>query len=201
MKNKNEINMTEKTNAKEKTSAVYIPKGKGTDLFKFLLEARCKDENRPILSRVYCDKADDMGVLIATDGRRVHVLYNVWSYGFKKDTQYLASADSRGVSFVPLTNPDGQYPNWEQAMAKLGEGSEELEINTKGKSKNLLVAEISHSLGSYRAAMINGDFLVPLCKLPALKISFKKDGHFIEASGTDDESMLDYKAVIMGMRK
>lgn len=192
--------MSEENNTEEKINALYMPKGKAYESFKFLLEARSTDENRYVLNRIYCDQFDDMGVLVATDSRRIHVLYNVWSYGFQKGVQYMASADSRGISFVPLINAEEQYPNWKQAMPKLGEGAEEFEAHTKGKDKNFLISEIAYKLGSEGATMVKGEFLVPLCKLPELKIRFEKGGKFIEASGSNKEAMLDYKAVIMGLR-
>ena len=102
--------MSEENNAKEKINALYMPKGKAYESFKFLLAARSTDENRYVLNRIYCDQFDDMGVLVATDGKRVHVLYNAWSYGFQKGVQYMASADSRGISFVPLVNAQETYP-------------------------------------------------------------------------------------------
>ena len=192
--------MSEENNTAEKTNAVYVPKGKGYELFKFLLAARSTDEDRYVLNRVYCDEADDMGVLVTTDSRRIHVLYNVWSYGFQKGVQYLASADSRGISFVPLVNAQETYPNWKGAMPKLEGDINEFEVNTNGKTKNLLVSEIAYKLGSKKAVAVNGEFLVPLCKLPELKIRFQKGGSLIEASGSDGEYGLEYKGVIMGLR-
>ena len=187
-------------NTAEKTNAVYVPKCKSYEIFKFLLAARSTDEDRYVLNRVHCDQFDDMGVLVATDNRRMHVLYNVWSYGFQKGVQYLASADSRGISFVPLVNAQETYPNWKGAMPKLEGDINEFEVNTKGKTKNFLLSEIAYKLGDNGATRVNGEFLVPLCKLPELKIRFQKGGGFIEASGRDGEYGLEYKAVIMGLR-
>lgn len=68
----------------EKKNSVYVSKGKGYELFKFLLAAKSTDKNRYILNRIYCDESDNMGVLVATNGKCMHILYNVWSYGFQQ---------------------------------------------------------------------------------------------------------------------
>lgn len=185
----------------EKKNSVYISKGEGYALFKFLLAAKSTDKNRYILNRIYCDESDSMGVLVATDGKRMHIIYNVWSYGFQQGVQYMTSMDSRRISFVPIVNPDGNFPNWKSAMPKLGDQPEEFNIEIDKKTKNLLIANISYILGENHAPKINGEFLAPLSNLPAAKIRFEKDKDHIEVSGHDVVSLLDYKAIILGMRK
>lgn len=185
----------------EKKNSVYISKGKGYELFKFLLAAKSTDKNRYILNRIYCDESDNMGVLVATDGKRVHILYNVWSYGFQQGVQYMTSMDSHGISFVPIVNPVGNFPNWKSVMPKFGDQSEEFNVEIDKKSKNLLIAKISYILGENHAPKINGEFLAPLSNLPEAKIRFEKDKDLIEVSGHDGAYLLGYKAIILGMRK
>ena len=184
----------------EKKNSVYISKGEGYALFKFLLAAKSTDKDRYILNRIYCDESDSMGVLVATDGERMHIIYNVWSYGFQQGVQYMTSMNSRRISFVPIVNPDGNFPNWKSAMPKLGAQPEEFNIEINKKTKNLLIANISYILGENHAPKINGEFLAPLSNLPAAKIRFEKDKDHIEVSGHDAVSLLDYKAIILGMR-
>lgn len=185
----------------EKKNSVCISKGKGDELFKFLLAAKSTDKNRYILNRIYCDESDNMGVLVATDGKRMHILYNVWSYGFQQGVQYMTSMDSRGISFVPIVNPDMHFPNWKSVMPKFGDQSKELNIEIDKKTKNLLIANISYMLGENHAPKVNGEFLAPLSNLPEAKIRFEKDKDLIEVSGHDVVSLLDYKAIIPDMKK
>lgn len=184
----------------EKKNSVYISKGKGYELFKFLLAAKSTDKNRYILNRIYCDESDNMGVLVATDSKRMHILFNVWSYGFQQGVQYMTSMDSHGISFVPIVNPDRNFPNWKSVMPKFGDQSKEFNIEIGKKTKNLLIANISYILGENHAPKVNGEFLAPLSNLPEAKIRFEKDKDLIEVSGHDVVSLLDYKAIILGMR-
>ena len=184
----------------EKKNAVYVPKGGIYKLFKFLVEAKSNDENIYILNRIYCDESDNMGVLVATAGRRMHILYNVWSYGFQQGVQYMTSVDSRGISFVPVVKPDGNFPNWKSVMPKFGDQSKEFNIEMGKKTKNLLIANISYILGENHAPKINGEYLAPLSNLPEAKIRFEEGKDLIEVSGHDEVSLLDYKAIILGRR-
>lgn len=181
----------------EKKNSVYISKGKDYKLFKFLFAAKSTDKNKYILNRIYCDESDNMGVLVATDGKRMHILYNVWNYGFQQGVQYMTSMDSRGISFVPIVNPDGNFPNWKSVMAKFGDQYEEFNVEIGKKTKNLLIATISYILGENHAPKINGEYLAPLSNLPEAKIRFEKDKDLIEVSG---HGLMDYKAIILGMR-
>jgi len=56
--------------------------------FKFLANAISKDENRYFMTFVLCEKEDDHLVMVATDGRRMHLLRpaNADYFGIKEGT-------------------------------------------------------------------------------------------------------------------
>lgn len=189
--------MSENEEQRPLPQPVYIPKSQWTPIFKFLCAARSYDDNRYILRYVYCDEADDMGVLVATDGKRLHALYNVWSWGFTKGGLYSATIDKDGISFIPVDAGETAYPDWKSIMqaqpAPLG--TLFLKI-TKGDA-NSFIAKTSYLLGKYKSAHLNGAYLKDLCLFDGqCNLDYADASKPVVFSGTFAEQV-DWQALIM----
>lgn len=176
---------------------VYIPKSQWTPIFKFLCAARSYDDNRYILRYVYCDESDDMGVLVATDGKRLHVLYNVWSWGFAKGAQYNATIDKDGISFIPVDAGETAYPDWKSVMQSQPKPLGTLFLKTIKGDANSFIAKASYLLGKHKSAYLNGAYLKDICLFDGqCNLNYAGALDPVVFSGTFGEQV-DWKALIM----
>ncbi len=177
---------------------VYIPKSKWTPIFKFLCAARTTNENRYVLRRVYCDEVDDIGVLVASDGKRIHALYNVWSWGFTKGVQYSTTIDKDGISFIPITPPDGTiFPNWKSTMQAQPKPLGTLFLKTIKGDANSFITKASYLLGKHKSAYLNGAYLKDFCLFDGqCKLNYAGTLDPVVFSGTFGEQV-EWKALIM----
>lgn len=188
--------MAENEEQKPQPQPVYIPDSSWTPLFKFLCAARSNDENRYVLRRVYCDEKDNLGVLVATDGKRIHILYNIWGWGFTKGVQYSATIDKDGISFLPIT-PDGtQYPNWYSVVNSAPkEKTFNITVTSKIKAQSY-ISNVSFKLGSAQGPELDGIFLKDLAPLDGnQKIRYSGELDAVSFSGVFGE--VEWQAIIM----
>ena len=181
---------------------IVVPKGDYYPLFKFLISARSKDENRFVLQRVYCDEKDDSGVLVACDGMTVHVLYNVWHYNFEKGTMYNVVEGKDKIAFVPVDEKDEyHYPNWKSVIPNTDNYSS-FEFESKGCSNAAEFAgRILYLLGENGGAFVKTEYLKRLWTLGNFNVKYSKDDPLkpIVASGLFREET-EFLAVMMPYR-
>jgi len=105
---------------------------------KFVLKAKGTDKSRPIFSKVEMDYDDvrKCKVLICTDGRRLHILYD--EIGFFTDCengQYdIVKSDAKEI-VLNLSAEQNQFPNWKQIIPKEGGYRADFNVNVSTTSR------------------------------------------------------------------
>ena len=96
--------------------------------FKFLANAISKDENRYFMTFVFCEKEGDHLVMVATDGRRMHLLRpaNEEYFGIKEGTYNVLSNTAKEIIFAHVDESlkkgdygfieHGEFPHWKKVM-------------------------------------------------------------------------------------
>jgi hypothetical protein len=82
--------------------------------YLFLSKAISDDDTRYFINFVYCED----NKLIATDGRRLHIIElgnNIWEFKDKKFYKFL-KATTKLVWFAELAEDPGQFPNYKRVM-------------------------------------------------------------------------------------
>lgn len=111
---------------------------------RWLLAARSKDKNRPVLNKVYADySADGTVYLVCTDGRRMHVLelYETYfneSFSWDGSESFLLDVTQNKVSNVifQTCSEDLTFPNWKNVFEQhmtFDKHSNKNEITCKGE--------------------------------------------------------------------
>lgn len=158
--------MSEPTNNQEPAQSVIVGKCDDLIFFKFLIAARDMSGNSDIMDKVFCAKTpDNTLVLVACDRKRIHLLFNVWSWGFTPNTQYIATAGEGKVSFVPVPVVERDYPDcmqlWQTENAK-SQSRFDIVADVPPAS---FVSRVAYQLGRIGAPHVAGEYLVPLAKL------------------------------------
>jgi len=103
------------------------------DPFAWVAQACSTDPLREVLNYVYCDK----GMLVATDGRRMH--WMPAPEGYEDNTFYTTRGDKHDTSCV--------FPNWRQVIPERGVGTwtmyKRSSISIDGTSRNFRGNKIS----------------------------------------------------------
>jgi hypothetical protein len=89
---------------------------------KFLAKAISTDKDRFSLTFVFCEKEDDHLVMVATDGRRMHLLRpsNADLYGAKEGYYKILSNNEKEIIFAHCDESGvidhGQFPNYRKVI-------------------------------------------------------------------------------------
>ena len=98
------------------------------DDYKFLVKAIGEDWSRYFLTFVFCEKEGDHLVMVATDGRRMHLLRpaNVDLYGIKEGYYKILSNTAKEIIFAHVDESlkkgdygfveHGEFPHWKKVM-------------------------------------------------------------------------------------
>lgn len=158
--------MSEPTNNQEPAQSVIVGKCEDLIFFKFLIAARDMSGNSDIMDKVFCAKTpDNTLVLVACDRKRIHLLFNVWSWGFTPNTQYIATAGEGKVTFVPVPVVETDYPDclriWNAENSK-AQSRFDVVANIPPAS---FVSRVAYQLGYINAPLVIGEYIMPLSKL------------------------------------
>lgn len=184
--------------------AVLVPKCRSTPFFKFLLAARGTDSNRSALLNVFCpDDGGETGVLVAADGRRIHWLFNVWSWGFVPQTQYAVAVEGSKIAFIPIEKPEVDYPNAMSIWARdSNAGVWRFSVKSRPEeTPQQFTFKLGYELGIRGAPRLNGEFVKPLARLGVeLGVSYKDENpDWVMVKGHMDE--MDFAAEISVLRQ
>ncbi|MDR1174091.1 MAG: hypothetical protein LBK83_01305 [Treponema sp.] len=127
--------------------------------FRFISGAKSKDETRFFMSGIHIEHSGDKSVLVATDGRRLHIA-TVDTVQIKPG-DYQVKENTRDFMILYPMDNEIQYPNWKRIIKTL-ETQKRIKIDlveTKNK------AGFSRSLYQFfqaTGAAVNIEYLEPL---------------------------------------
>ena len=168
--------MEQKTDNKKLQTIIISKKFSGFNEFKVLVDARQKDKDtRLILQAVFCDAEDPLCRLVACDGKRIHILENIWSHNFVKGVRYNVVENAKEIVFIPIENDDAVFPNYRkitEAEPTTSFKSFELEFKKKPRTEREFLSEIFYKLGSNSAPIIDVEYLKSFKAINGVKVSF-----------------------------
>ncbi len=188
-----ELIENEKKYAFERAKPVLISK-KHPDykLFNWVIQAADSDDKREMFSCAYCGEFSTTHRLYCSDGKRLHVIDNVWSYGFEVGVMYTIVKSSKRIAFIPKLI-EGNYPKYENVL-ELALGGKEISFESGGATPVNYVARLARRLCYEKFPSVIGDYLAPFACFKYSIYSQNGDYPGLVVKGEFNESQ--YLAVI-----
>ena len=128
------------------------------DKFRFISGAKSKDQSRVFMTGIKIERVGKKTVIIATDGRRVHIAtmdtLNI------EPGYYEVKEKTRDFMILYPGAPDANFPNWRKIVEGL-ETQKHFKINLGNKTKAGF-SQALFSLFTATSAVINFEYLEPL---------------------------------------
>jgi DNA polymerase III sliding clamp (beta) subunit (PCNA family) len=127
--------------------------------FRFISGAKSKDETRFFMTGIHIERAGDKTILVATDGRRLHIA-TVDTVDIEPG-DYQVKENTRDFMILYPMDNDIQYPNWKRIVKTL-ETQKRVKIDLAGTKNKADFSRSLYQLFQATGAAVNIEHLEPL---------------------------------------